>query len=158
MARTSHDNFGRAEPQFRVRFFVVTVSTGKYARKLRGVEVHDDSGDVAVRLIQEARGWVDSRHLIPDDSRKLKERARAFLEGPCDVGLFLGGSGISPDDVTVDSVRPFFEKELPGFGEFFRRASYEEVGTAAMLSRATAGVSRGKLIFCLPGSPYAVET
>ena len=59
-------------------------------------------------------------------------------------------------DVTVEAVRPLFEKELPGFGELFRMLSYAEVGSAAMLSRATAGIARGRAILGLPGSPHAL--
>jgi molybdenum cofactor biosynthesis protein B len=67
-----------------------------------------------------------------------------------------GGSGIGPRDVTIEAVQPFLEKELPGFGELFRMLSYEEIGSAAMMSRAVAGIARGIPVFVLPGSPKAV--
>jgi len=60
--------------------------------------------------------------------------------------------------VTIETVRPFFDKELDGFGELVRRLGYEEIGSAALLTRATAGVVSGKIIVCLPGSPDAVRT
>jgi molybdenum cofactor biosynthesis protein B len=75
-----------------------------------------------------------------------------------DVAIFSGGTGITPSDITIETVSPFFEKTLPGFGEFFRRISYDKVGSAAVLSRAVAGVAKGKAIFCIPGSPDAVKT
>ena len=75
-----------------------------------------------------------------------------------DVAIFSGGTGITPTDITIETVTPFFEKTLPGFGEFFRRISYDKVGSAAVLSRAVAGVAKGKAIFCIPGSPDAVKT
>jgi molybdenum cofactor biosynthesis protein B len=71
--------------------------------------------------------------------------------------LFNGGTGISPRDTTYDVVSRHLEKTLPGFGELFRMLSWNEVGAAAMFSRATAGVYRGTLIFSMPGSPNAVQ-
>lgn len=71
--------------------------------------------------------------------------------------LFNGGTGISPRDTTYDVVSRMLEKTLPGFGELFRLLSFQEVGAAAMFSRATAGVYRGTLVFSMPGSPNAVQ-
>jgi len=71
--------------------------------------------------------------------------------------LFNGGTGIAPRDTTFDVIARMLEKTLPGFGELFRMLSYQEVGAAAMLSRATAGTYRGKVIFSTPGSPNAVR-
>ncbi len=71
--------------------------------------------------------------------------------------LFNGGTGIAPRDTTYDVIARKLEKTLPGFGEIFRMLSYEQVGAAAMLSRATAGVYHGKLVFSTPGSPKAVK-
>jgi molybdenum cofactor biosynthesis protein B len=71
--------------------------------------------------------------------------------------LFNGGTGISPRDTTYDVVSRYLEKTLPGFGELFRMLSWNEVGAAAMFSRATAGVYQGTLIFSMPGSPNAVQ-
>jgi len=71
--------------------------------------------------------------------------------------LFNGGTGISPRDTTYDVVSKYLEKTLPGFGELFRMLSFQEVGAAAMFSRATAGVYHGTLIFSMPGSPNAVQ-
>lgn len=141
-----------------LRFLVVTVSTSKYARKLQGDEINDESGDAAERIVRSAGGTVASRALISDDAQMLKERAKEFLMGKNDVAVFIGGTGVSPDDVTIESIRPFFEKELEGFGEILRGESFRRIGGAAFLTRSTAGVSRGKLIVCLPGSPDAVAT
>ncbi|MDP7421871.1 MAG: molybdenum cofactor biosynthesis protein B, partial [bacterium] len=71
--------------------------------------------------------------------------------------IFTGGTGIARRDVTVEAVRPLMERELPGFGEIFRVLSMEEIGSAAMLSRATAGICNGKAVFCIPGSKGAVK-
>ncbi len=72
--------------------------------------------------------------------------------------LFNGGTGISARDSTYDVISRRLEKTLPGFGELFRAISFQEIGAAAMLSRATAGVYRGALVFSMPGSPHAVRT
>lgn len=73
------------------------------------------------------------------------------------IVLFNGGTGISPRDTTYDVVSRYLHKTLPGFGELFRHLSYQEVGAAAMFSRATAGVYRNTLIVSMPGSPNAVQ-
>ena len=72
--------------------------------------------------------------------------------------LFNGGTGISPRDTTYDVISRMLEKTLPGFGELFRLLSYEEIGPAAMMSRATAGVYRGTFVVSMPGSSNAVKT
>jgi molybdenum cofactor biosynthesis protein B len=74
-----------------------------------------------------------------------------------DAAIFCGGTGITPTDVTIETVSPFLDKTLPGFGEIFRRLSYDKVGSAAVMSRAVAGVAKGKALFCIPGSPDAVR-
>jgi molybdenum cofactor biosynthesis protein B len=126
--------------------------------KQGGKPFTDESGDVAEAEMKKAGHVISGRTLISDDRAMLRREARRFLSGKDDVLLFTGGTGVSSRDVTIETVSPLFEKELPGFGELFRRASYESVGPASMLSRAAAGVAKGKLIVCLPGSPRAVET
>ncbi|MFQ5553151.1 MAG: molybdenum cofactor biosynthesis protein B, partial [Thermoplasmata archaeon] len=73
------------------------------------------------------------------------------------VVVVSGGTGLSPTDVTIETIAPLFQKELDGFGEVFRSLSYRDIGTAAIMSRATAGVIDGVLVACLPGSPKAVR-
>jgi molybdenum cofactor biosynthesis protein B len=73
-----------------------------------------------------------------------------------DVIITCGGTGISPRDVTIEVVQPLLEKLLPGFGEALRKMSFEQIGSAATLTRAIAGISKGKVIFCIPGSPQGV--
>jgi molybdenum cofactor biosynthesis protein B len=74
-----------------------------------------------------------------------------------DVVVLTGGTGFSPRDVTIDAVRPLLDQEVDGFGELFRALSYQQVGAAAMLSRAAAGLAGDKAVFLLPGSPKAVS-
>ncbi|MFM1918371.1 MAG: molybdenum cofactor biosynthesis protein [Candidatus Hydrogenedentota bacterium] len=94
--------------------------------------------------------------IIPDEP----EQVAATLDGAVDAGariiLFNGGTGIAPRDTTIDVLRQKLEKELPGFGEIFRMLSYQQVGSAAILSRATAGVYRGSVVISTPGSHAAV--
>ncbi len=110
-------------------------------------------------MVEEANGEVMGRRLIPDDKKMLRSTmARALEDKRIDVIVFTGGTGVSTTDVTIESIRPFFGKEIEGFGEVFRWVSFQKIGAAAALSRATAGIARGKVAMCLPGSPDAVRT
>ena len=131
---------------------VVTVSTSR--------SLDDDpSGDAIEELVEGDGHEVVAHDLVADDLDGI-QRAMLALTGREDVDIVIttGGTGVTPDDVTVEAVEPLFDKELPGFGELFRILSYEEVGTRALGSRATAGVSEGVPVFCLPGSENAVRT
>lgn len=136
---------------------MVTVSSSRYASKLLGKEPGDESGDVAQKRIKALGHRVLRRVLVSDDARAIAAEARDFLAGEGDVLAFLGGTGVSKTDVTVEAVKPLFEKELEGFGELLRSSSFARIGAAAMLSRATAGVANSKVILCIPGSPDAVK-
>src|SRR3972149_3609626 len=94
-----------------------------------------------------------------DADSRLKIRSRAALASKIvDSIIITGGTGLLPYDITIESIRPFYQKEISGFGELFRKISYDKIGPAAMLTRASAGLVKGKAIFCLPGSPDAVQT
>ena len=99
---------------------------------------------------------VDYR-LIRDEPDQVTAVLDELTAGPARVLLFNGGTGIAPRDTTFDVLDGKLEKRMPGFGELFRMLSWAEVGAAAMLSRATAGVYRSTLIFSTPGSPNAVK-
>ena len=110
-------------------------------------------------MIEAANGVVAERALVPDDAKLLRSTvSRTLREKNLDVVVLTGGTGVSSTDITIETVRPLFEKEIEGFGEIFRSVSYERIGVAAALSRATAGVARVKVVLCLPGSPDAVRT
>ena len=120
---------------------------------------HDPSGDAIQSLVEGDGHSVVARDLVADDLDGVQRTVLALTgREDVDVVVTTGGTGVTPDDVTVEAVRPLFEKKLPGFGELFRILSYEEVGTRAMGSRATAGISEGVPVFCLPGSEDAVRT
>lgn len=109
-------------------------------------------------MILEAGHKVETRELLPDEKSRIRLAVKDFLDSDAHALVLIGGTGVSPTDVTVETVVPFLEKELTGFGELFRSISYQTIGSAALLTRATAGTAKGKLIVCLPGSPGAVET
>lgn len=148
----------RKEAQRHLKIRIVTVSTSRYSKKEGGQKFTDEAGDAAGSEVRSAGHSVTYRALVSDDPEMLRREMKGFFSGGDDVILFAGGTGLSTRDITVESIRPFFEKELLGFGEFVRRLGYDEVGTAAVLTRATAGIAKGKLIVCMPGSPDAVKT
>ncbi|MCC7350866.1 MAG: MogA/MoaB family molybdenum cofactor biosynthesis protein [Phycisphaerales bacterium] len=118
----------------------------------------DRSGQTIQRLLIENGHTTSAYHLIPDEAKQLSRLARSLLDrDDVDVILTNGGTGISPRDQTIDALQQLFDKQLPGFGELFRMLSHQQIGSAAMLSRAVAGFVAGKPIFCLPGSTKAVE-
>jgi len=118
----------------------------------------DDSGRLAMQLLEEAGHKVMTYMILKNDAEQIKEALRRLLaDKAINVIITSGGTGISQKDVTVDAVCSFIDKHVEGFGEFFRRLSQEQVGEAAIISRATAGVAGNKLIFCLPGSRNAMS-
>ncbi len=130
---------------------IVTVSDTRGPRE-------DRSGDLAVRLLERAGHRVTSRAWTRDEPGAIRRAVRAALAGrTTDVVILTGGTGVSPRDRTPEAVRPLLAAELPGFGERFRALSVAEIGNAAWLSRAGAGVTRGRLVVYLPGSPAAVR-
>jgi len=141
-----------------LRFGIYTCSTSRYAKLKSGEKADDLSGDIIESLLRSHGHSVSVRGTIPDDAALIREAATAMLnDHGIDVLIFCGGTGVAPSDVTIETVSPLFEKTLPGFGEIFRRISYDEIGSAAVMSRAVGGVARGKAVFCLPGSPDAVR-
>ena len=117
----------------------------------------DDETGRFIREALEAAGHCVVHHeVVPDAPERIRETLDwcLGLEG---VGLviFDGGTGIAARDCTIEVVRPMLDKELEGFGELFRMLSYGEIGAAAFLSRALAGVARGRIVVALPGSPTA---
>lgn len=118
-----------------------------------------DTSGIAIRTLLEAAGHVVSGYDIEKDDRaRIVSRVRERVADPATHAIIsTGGTGISPRDGTFEAVSGLFEKRLDGFGELFRMISFEEIGSAAMLSRATAGTVGRKAIFALPGSEKAVR-
>lgn len=142
----------------KLSFALFTVSRSRYKAKARGEFIDDVSMKVAVEVIEKRGHEVVHDEIIDDDIEMIREKLLEMLRRrDIDVVIFMGGTGLARGDVTIEAVRPFFEKEAEGFGELFRMLSYRRVGMAAALTRATAGVASGKAILCLPGSPDAVK-
>jgi molybdenum cofactor biosynthesis protein B len=142
----------------KLNVFIVTCSTSKYEDRNLGKPIEDVSGDLIERLMKEAGHQISKRTLISDSEAMIKQTVRdATISSNIDSVIITGGTGIAPKDVTVEAVKQLLDKELPGFGELFRKISYDSIGSAALMSRALAGIIRGKAIFCLPGSPDGVE-
>ena len=119
-------------------------------------EESDRSGSLTQIRLRNAGHEVALYRIIPDEPSLIGEVMQK-LAGKVDAVLFNGGTGISHRDGTFEAVTSRLDKELPGFGELFRMLSYQEIGAAAMLSRATAGLSGGTLFFSMPGSINAVK-
>jgi len=143
----------------KLNFCIFICSTSRYKQVQSGEKaVSDIGGDTLETLVKNAGHNVLFRKIVPDDKTMISVAVKEALKMPeLDVAVFSGGTGITPTDLTIETVSPFFEKTLPGFGEFFRRISFDRVGSAAVLSRAVAGVAKGKALFCIPGSPDAVS-
>ena len=118
----------------------------------------DTSGNLTRSLLAGHGFAVVASHLLRDEAGDLKSALDALLaRDDVDAILTNGGTGIAKRDATIGVVERAIETPLPGFGELFRMLSWEQVGSGAMLSRAAAGIARGKLVFAMPGSPKAVE-
>jgi len=148
----------KAEAPKKLGFGIIVCSTSRYNQLKRGEKITDESGDLIEKLVKEHGHSVVFRKIIPDDREAIAKEVKNVLDSPSvDVAVFCGGTGITATDVTIETVSPFMEKTLPGFGELFRLLSYERIGSAAILSRAFAGVAKGKVFFCVPGSTDAVR-
>ncbi|HUI40255.1 MAG TPA: MogA/MoaB family molybdenum cofactor biosynthesis protein [Methanothrix sp.] len=136
---------------------VVVASTSRF-RRYGPVgdpeEAEDLSGKTILEMIDRA-GLESQYKLLPDGIDPLREAVR---KSEADAVVVCGGTGLTSLDLTIEAVEPLYEKALPGFGEIFRWQSLKEVGTRAILTRASAGIIHGKPVFCLPGSPNAART
>lgn len=135
-----------------VNCMVLTVSDTR-------TEETDKSGTLMIKFLEEAGHVVQKRNIVSDDEQHIREIINEGAEDPnIDAILLNGGTGISYRDVTYEIVKGLLDKELSGFGEIFRMLSYEEdIGSAAMMSRAVAGVYNHTAVFSTPGSSGAVK-
>ena len=118
----------------------------------------DKSGDLIQNLLEENGHKVVVRKLIPDNRNLLRATLREMQrDKKINAIITTGGTGLAPTDVTIEAVQGMLDKELPGFNSLFMLLSYSQVKSAAMLSRALAGTIKGKMLFCLPGSPKACK-
>ena len=122
--------------------------------------LEDDTGGALLVELAEAEGHrLIHREIVTDDPDAIRDAVRrATAEAEVQAVILTGGTGVAPRDVTPETVEPLFDRALPGFGELFRMLSFEEIGAAALLSRATAGWIDGRVVFALPGSRGALRT
>jgi len=141
----------RAASPSRVVCFVLTVSDSRTLDT-------DTSGQAIATLLEAAGHRVVGRAVVRDEPREVTETVRHQIGGGrVQAVVTTGGTGFSPRDTTVEALVPLFDKTIDGFGELFRALSFEDIGPAAMLSRATAGVMGDAVVFLLPGSEKAVR-
>jgi molybdenum cofactor biosynthesis protein B len=144
------DHRRQAAGQGSVALAIVTVSDTRTPET-------DVSGKLIRELVETAGHTIAGYRIVPDEPDQVAAVLEEMAGSEARLIIFNGGTGISQRDRTYDVISRALEKTLPGFGELFRMLSYQEVGAAAMLSRATAGVYRGKVVFSTPGSPNAVR-
>jgi molybdenum cofactor biosynthesis protein B len=130
---------------------IVTVSSSRSMEQ-------DRAGDAIAAAFEDAGHEVAVRELVTDDLDGIQSTVSRLVDREdVNVVVTTGGTGVTPDDVTIDAVRPILRTELPGFGELFRRLSYDEIGTRVVGTRAVAGIANGVPVFCLPGSENATR-
>lgn len=118
----------------------------------------DTGGKLLEELLVDAGHRVVVRNVVRDEPAAIERATReALVREDVRAVLLTGGTGVAPRDVTPESVEPLLDRLVPGFGELFRMLSYEDIGSAALLSRALAGIAAGKIVFVLPGSRGAIR-
>ena len=118
----------------------------------------DKSGNLLEKKIIESGHLLSDRKIVKDDVLEIKNQTKIWIKNPqIEVIISTGGTGLTGRDVSPEAFKEIFDKEIEGFGEIFRYLSYKKIGTSTIQSRAIAGVSKGKYIFVLPGSPSACK-
>lgn len=141
----------KAAAPAQVRVGIITVSTS------RGL-AEDKSGQWMRQELGNLGHAVIHHEVVPDDAARIRSAVEEVIrQKRPQIILLDGGTGISPQDVTIETLRPLFSKELTGFATAFARLSYDQIGSAAILSRATAGTIGSAVVFCLPGSLNACK-
>lgn len=121
-------------------------------------EQNDESGKLIMQTLKDNGHQVTSYDILRNDADAIRRKLDELLDdGSLQVIITSGGTGASRMDLTIETISPVLDKKLDGFGELFRFLTYQEIGTGSILSRAMAGVVRGKVIICLPGSTTAVK-
>lgn len=146
------DHADRAEQEIAsARCVVLTISDTRTTET-------DESGRKAAEILAAAGHAVADRRIVPNDRAAIADAVRAALAAGIDLVVAIGGTGVSKRDVTIEAVRGLIDKELPGYGELFRTLTAKEIGTAAIMTRATLGAtSEGRLVVATPGSTAGVR-
>ncbi len=138
----------RKESRTPLTFCILSVSS------TRGLK-EDGSGDLIEAHILSKGHTVRRRQIVKDDVDAIRAAMRDLLAGSADLIVVDGGTGVTPEDLTIEAVRPMFDKEMTGFSNLFTQLSFDRIGSAAILSRACAGTIGRTAVFCIPGSPQA---
>ncbi len=150
MALPSHQEHKHQAPQ-RIGCLVITCSDTRTPDT-------DTSGQLIMHLLKSNGREVAGYHLVKDEPALIREKITAACEDPAVQAIIInGGTGISRRDSTFEAVDAMLEKRLDGFGEVFRYLTYQEIGSPAIMSRATAGILKGRVLFSTPGSENAVR-
>lgn len=147
--RPAHEAHRRSAEGIRAQCGVLTVSDTRTPET-------DTSGALIRQALENAGHTIARTRIVLDEPAGIEAALSAWIAEPLDLLITTGGTGIARRDTTIEVVERLLERRLEGFGELFRMLSWEEVGSAAMLSRATAGLAGGSLLFALPGSRGAV--
>jgi molybdenum cofactor biosynthesis protein B len=146
-----HKHHHRRDAPVQVPTAIVTVSDSR--------TLETDAGGALVEAMLGAAGQrVVGRRIVPDEPKAIRAALdQAVADSDARAVIFTGGTGIAARDVTPETVEHELDRIIPGFGEIFRMLSYDDIGSAAFLSRALAGLKHGKVVFAIPGSPGAVR-
>lgn len=154
--KTSDEHRRRAQHSY--VFEVATISSSRY-RMHEHANTPEEADDISGAIIIDAlhrHGHAARYTLLPDEIDMIRNWfEKAVMDA--DAIITTGGTGLAPGDVTIEAIEPLLDRAMPGFGEIFRAKSMDEIGYAAMLTRAIAGVASGCAVFCMPGSPNAVK-
>ncbi len=141
----------KANAPKKVNVGIITVSSTRSITE-------DKSGQWISKRVKKEGHKLVMHQVVPDDTGTITQTLHETISDyGAQVILVTGGTGISNKDVTIEAVRPFFKKELTAFGPLFAQLSFEQIDSSALLSRATAGVIGGVIVFCIPGSLKACK-
>lgn len=147
MSAEQHRAQAQATP---LRTAVLTVSSTR-------TEADDTSGTIVAGALAMSDHQVVARRIVDDDIEEIQRAVQGLVDDQVDLVVLTGGTGVTPRDVTPEAVEPMFTRVVPGFGELFRMLSFQQVGAAAMLSRAVGGMVGTTVVFALPGSRRACQ-
>ena len=150
-SRAVHHHHHHADEQVEaIPCAVLTISDSR-------TNVTDDSGKIIMHTLKEAGHTVEYYEILKDETDDVHSTIDQLLNGNVSVLITNGSTGVGVRDIVIEAMTPLLDKRLDGFGQLFRQLSYEEIGSAAIMSRALGGTARGKIVFCLPGSPNACK-
>lgn len=145
----------------KVNFSLIIISDTRYKEFLEGEVKSDLTAKIVKEIISKYGHEITSIEYVPDDVKEIRKSILKLIyfnsDRVVDVIVTSGGTGITSRDITIEAIKPLFKKELTGFSSLFHKLSFEDVGPASFISRATAGIIGKVVIFCLPGSPSAVK-